>query len=111
MYRVGDQVKVVGFYYGAGDVSLGDVGVVNRVREGGKSFIVDFPKQKEWLAKEEDLEPVDTFGCFTNGTCVVYEHPKKLSVKYFKDMKEICKLSHPPEVVEAWWKYHLGDNL
>ena len=55
--KVGDKVRVISAYYGWSNVVKGDVGIIASIEE---SYInVDFPDRKGWVAKIQDLQPLD----------------------------------------------------
>lgn len=58
-FKVGDRVRMIAEdpAHGAGEVCVGDIGVITRLNTGGyHECVVDFPAQKSWNADFADLE-------------------------------------------------------
>ena len=60
-FKVGDKVRMVSDrpLFGKGVVNVGDVGIVQEVRDSYPDYIVHFPRQSSWSAEEKDLELVE----------------------------------------------------
>jgi len=54
-FKVGDTVRAIDESYNWGEVSKGDVGVIESITEDG-TIHVDFPSQGNWECKMKDLE-------------------------------------------------------
>ena len=70
--RKGSHVRCVGTSYGAGNVHIGDIGVV-QARDSDGDYKVDFPKKDGWLARTRDVVLDDTAEKIERGSLVRFK--------------------------------------